>query len=312
MGKIHDILRLIRVKQWYKGIVVFAGLFFGGKIFQPSNYPPILLGFLVICLVSSVNYIINDLIDLEKDKHHKEKCLRPIASGAISKKLSITLGVFLFFLAFFLSTFVMNFLVPSTYVLRFNVFVIAVFVTGSLYNFGLKRIAFVDIVTLSVIYIWRTMAGCYLLNIEFSPWLHLMIFQIAMFLSIGKRKADKEFCGEDAVKHKEIYKKYTDEVIRSSQNLITVSLFMTYSLYCVLGEITGFAGPELSNNRGFMLFSIPVMMYIIMRFLYLANTKPHIARSPERAVTDKPLVIAGLVLAVLIFIGNYWKIEWFI
>ncbi|MHA1340689.1 MAG: UbiA prenyltransferase family protein [Promethearchaeota archaeon] len=312
MAKICDIIDLVRVRQWYKGVVIFAGLVFGGKIADLSVYIPLFIGFFAICLASSFNYIFNDLRDVEKDRHHEEKSKRPIPSGRISKKLAILLMIGIILIVFVLSTFVMNLFIDAESTWRFDLMVIAILINGFLYNIYLKNHAFLDIITLSLIYIWRTIAGIWILNISLSPWLYLLIFQVAMFLSISKRKADKEFCGENATKHKKIYEKYTDEVIKSAQNLITVSLFMTYLLYVALAPMAGFSGPELNNNRGFILFSVPIMMYIIMRFLYLANTQPHIARSPEKAFKDLDLVIAGIILLIFIFVGNYVRIVWFI
>jgi len=312
MVNFKDIKDLIRIRQWYKGIVIFSGLIFGGKLTDLSVYFPLFIGFFIICLASSCNYIYNDIRDIEKDKHHKEKCKRPLPSGRLSKRFAIVLLIFLVIFVFFLSTFIMRFFIDYNSTWRFNLMVLAIFINGFLYNIYLKNHAFLDIIALSMIYIWRTMAGIWILNISFSPWLYILIFQLAMFLSINKRKADKEFCGEESFKHKPILLKYTDELIRTAQNLITVSLFMTYSVYVIVGPLVGFSGPEITNNRGFMLFSIPIMMYIILRFLYLTNVKPQIARNPEKAFKDLDLVIAGVILLIFIFIGNYVKIKWFI
>lgn len=312
MGKVREILHLIRVRQWYKGIVIFAPLIFGGKLTDLTVYLPLLIGFFLINLASSVNYVVNDIVDVDRDRHHPEKCKRPLASGALTKSFAIFLIIIITLIVILGSLFFMNFFVDQIQANRFFFMVLAVFFTGFIYNFWLKNIAFVDIISLSIIYIWRTMAGCWLIDVEFSPWLYLVVFQVAMFLSISKRKADKEFCGENANKHKPIFEKYTDELIKAGQNLITVSLFMTYCLYTVLAPITGFSGPELSNNRGFIMMTVPVMIYIIMRFLYLANVEPKIARNPEKAIKDQPLIIAAIILLILIILGNYVKIGWFL
>lgn len=312
MGKFREITHLIRVRQWYKGVVIFAALIFGGKLTDLSVYIPLLLGFILINLTSSVNYIINDIVDIERDRHHPEKCKRPLASGTLTKGFAIFLIIIILIVIIIGSLFIMSFFVDQVKANRFSFLLLAIFFTGFIYNFWLKNVAFVDIICLSMIYIWRTMAGCWLINVEFSPWLYLVVFQVAMFLSISKRKADKEFCGENASKHKPIFEKYTDELIKSGQNLITVSLFMTYCLYTVMAPITGLSGPELSNNRGFIMMSVPVMIYIILRFLYLANVEPKIARNPEKAIKDKPLIIASMILLTLILLGNYVRIGWFL
>lgn len=312
MGKIREILKLIRVRQWYKGVIIFAGLFFGGEIFSIEYYPEMILGFFIVCFTSSMNYIINDLMDIEKDKHHPEKRNRPLASGAISKRFAVLLLILITVFVVGSSLFLMDLLVETSAITRnFSLTVLAIFITGFLYNMGLKKVSFLDIIILSLIYIWRTMAGCFIIQVEFSPWLYLVVFEIAMFLSIHKRKADKDICGENANRHKRIYDKYTEEMIKNIKMMITVVLLMTYSLYCVLGPIAGYSGPQLSNNRGLLIFSVPVAMYLVLRFLYISEVKPKIARNPELIITDIPIIIGAMVLAAFVFIANYWEIAWF-
>jgi decaprenyl-phosphate phosphoribosyltransferase len=85
-SKIKSILQLLRVRQYYKNIIMFLGVFFGGKLFSFDLYGDLIIGFILLCFISSINYIINDILDIEKDKQHPEKRLkRPLASGAMKK-----------------------------------------------------------------------------------------------------------------------------------------------------------------------------------------------------------------------------------
>src|SRR6056297_142613 len=174
-NKFVAVLRLLRVKQWYKNVLMFFGIFFGGQLFTISIYPQVLLGFLLISLMSSMNYIQNDIRDIEKDKLHEEKRKkRPLANGDLSKTTAwvifiILAGIEIYFIIFY-------------YYDLFSLLLLAVYLNGMLYNYVFKRVAFADIIALSMIYSWRTIAGCILIDIMISPWLFVIVFLTAAFL----------------------------------------------------------------------------------------------------------------------------------
>src|SRR3989338_6858175 len=100
---VRDYIDLIRVRQWYKNLLVLLALFFAGALFNWSDVRVTLLAFFSLSFISSVGYIINDLVDLEKDKSHPEKKLRSLASGKISKGVAGLLGIVLLFFGFWLA-----------------------------------------------------------------------------------------------------------------------------------------------------------------------------------------------------------------
>ena len=84
-SKIRNILYLLRVRQYYKNVLIFVGIFFSQRLFETRFYLNLLIGFILLCCASSFNYIINDLVDIKKDKKHLEKIKRkPLASGELS------------------------------------------------------------------------------------------------------------------------------------------------------------------------------------------------------------------------------------
>jgi len=306
----------MRVRQWYKGVVIFMGVFFGGKIGLSLDNITIIfgaiVGFIFVGLTSSLNYIINDLMDIEKDKVHPEKCKRPLASGAISKKIAVFLIVIISIIITFGSYFFYLIVINESVALLFLLVIGAIFVTGFLYNIGLKNQVFIDILVLSMNYIWRTMAGCFIAQVDFSPWLYVLVYLLALFLAVNKRIADMNLLGAEAVNHKPIYRKYDMELLKMMLQMITISLFLTYTFYCILGPIANYSGPELSNNRGFVVTSVPIALYLILRYTYISKTKPEIARSAEKSIKDLPLVIAGGLLVLMIYAANYVDITIFL
>jgi len=301
MGKIRDIISLLRVRQWYKSAVLFMGPIFSEAIFNFNYYPALILGFFVISFASSFNYILNDLMDIEADRQHPEKAQkRPLAAGRISKVggvvLLIIVGVFAFgggYLFLALPVFWM---------------VVAIVSTGLIYNFVLKHHAFVDILTVSIIYIWRAIAGCYIVSVKVSPWLFIAVFLLALYLVICKRRADLELIGEDAAaNHKKVYKKYSIKLLDQLHVMIATSLFLVYTLYIITPSTS--SSSIISHHQSFLIFSIPVALYLIMRYSYLTTAKPEVARRTERALLDRGMIIGGVILLLIFVLAFYFNLD---
>jgi 4-hydroxybenzoate polyprenyltransferase len=302
-GKIKAILRLLRVQQYYKNVILFVGVFFGGKMFSFHLYPLLILAFILVSLMSSLNYIHNDILDIEKDKIHPEKQKsRPLASGALTKAQAWLIFALIAALEIFFIIYFWN---------MFSLLLIAIYINGLVYNFFFKNHAFSDVIALSMIYVWRSLAGCVIINILISPWLVVMMFLIAMFLAICKRIADLTLLGEEnASKHKKIYDYYSAQLLQSMQTMIATMLLIVYALYCVLGpRAPGSIVPE--NNQGLLIFSLPIAFYLVIRFMYLTHEKPQIARKTELLITDRGMVIGALLLAVIVVIILYIEIGTF-
>ncbi|TFG13183.1 MAG: hypothetical protein EU535_05295 [Promethearchaeota archaeon] len=301
-SKIRSIFHLLRVRQYYKNGLIFVGIFFSERLFDFSLYFSLLIGFLLLCCSSSFNYIVNDLRDIEHDKIHLEKIRKkPLASGEISKTVAVVLLVLLVLIIIL----GILFLIPN---LMFALMLIAIVITGQAYNLLFKFYAFIDILVLSTGYLWRALSGCALINEYVSAWLFLAIFEVAMFLSIAKRKGDLTYLGRDkAIEHKKVYDQYSLKLLEQFHIIIATSLFMTYALYLILKF--NLLEPETVNfNEYIAIFTIPVSLYIIMRYMYLTSSKPEIARKTEIAFFDKGIIIAGICLIITLFWSFYFDI----
>jgi len=279
--------------------MIFVGVFFSERLFEVDLYFNLIIGFILLCCTSSFNYIINDLGDIEKDKNHPEKIKnKPLASGDLSLLFAIlTLiilgGIIILSLIF---------LIPN---LGFISMIILLIITGQLYNHLLKNYAFTDIIILSTGYLWRALAGCAIIEEYVSAWLFLAIFEIAMFLSIAKRKGDLLYLGKDkAIEHKKVYDQYSLKLLDQFHVLIAGSLFMTYSLYLILKF--NLFGITVKLQEYIVIFTIPISLYIIMRFMYLTSSKPEIARRTEKAFFDKGIMIAGSILFMILLFAFYF------
>lgn len=298
-SKIRSVFHLLRVRQYYKNVLIFVGVFFSERIFDSTLYFPLILGFILLCCASSFNYIFNDIRDLESDKKHQEKMKKkPLASGELPMYFAVLLlvvmvGVIIFSVIF---------LIPN---ISFIIMLVFVILTGQFYNHFFKNYAFIDILVLSTGYLWRALSGVVIINEYISPWLFLAIFEIAMFLSIAKRKGDLLYLGKDkAIEHKKVYDQYSIKLLEHFHILIAASLFMTYSLYLIfrfeLFDTT------ITLQEYIVIFTIPISLYIIMRFMYLTSSKPELARRTEKIFFDKGIIIAGFLLVLILFSSLYY------
>lgn len=265
--------------------------------------PLLLLGFVLLCCVSSINYIINDIADIDKDKLHPEKLKKkPLASGEISVLMAILIIIFLATIIILSIIFI----VPN---IGFTVMILLIFITGQLYNHLFKNYAFADVLVLSLLYLWRALAGCILIGVYISPWLFLAIIEVALFLVIAKRKGDLLLLGEDKAKaHKKSYQEYSVKLLEQFHVIIASALFVTYALYLIL-RFRLFAEENVNFYRDCIVFlTLPLLLYIIMKYIYLTSEKPEIARNTEKVFFDKGIMIAGALLVGILFYAFYFEL----
>jgi len=299
-NRVKSVLYLLRIRQYYKNVLIFVGIFFSYKLFDSSLYFSLFLGFLLLCCASSFNYIINDIRDINTDKKHPEKMKKkPLASG----DLSILHAILLLVILSIFIIFSLLFLIPNW---NFTLMLIFIVITGQLYNYLFKHYAFIDILLLSTGYLWRTLAGVVIIEEYISAWLFLAIFEVAMFLSIAKRRGDLQYLGKDkAIEHKNVYDQYSLKLLDQFYILISGAIFITYSLYLIF-KFNLFVPENVQFYEYIAVFTIPLSLYIIMRFMYLTSAKPKIARSPERAFLDKGIIGAAVILLGILFISFYF------
>ncbi len=281
---IVDYLKVIRPQQWYKNLLVFLPLIFVGKAFEWPLLWFTTLGFVSLCLSSSFNYIINDIIDRTKDKAHPEKRHRPIASGKMPIPAALGFALILLVLGLRLA-----FILDKEF-LYSVLFLVAL---TQAYSFFLKRIAFADIITVAINFVVRAGAGAFLLNVVISPWLVLCTFFFALFLLAGKRYADLLFLKAKAIEHKETLRFYTKDVANALMIIATTLLVAMYSAYALL-----------SNHQG-LAFSLPFALFVIFRYFSLIYIGSPIARHPEKVFKDWRMLIGMALWGITVFVGLY-------
>ncbi len=305
----RDIFRLLRPRQWIKNFLIFAALLFSGQLFDLILLEKVSIGFLIFCAISSAIYVINDILDVEKDKLHPFKKFRPIAHGNVSVRTGIIIATILAASAITAS----YFLNPAFFVIT-----IVYFVLHLAYSAYLKHIEIVDILTLAAGYILRVFAGEVVSDTHISAWLFLTVISISIFLAIGKRRSEITLLSNQPgaqLTTRKTLSHYTDKLLDVYLSIFATSTFMSYALFTFLENPAGIQfnfelipadilGTYL--QRKWLMVTIIPVAYGIMRYLQRIYEK-HEGESPERLVfEDKPLLISVIVWVLSVIILTYF------
>ncbi len=286
---VKPLIKTMRPRQWVKNGLLFIPIIFDKQL---TNWPALartLFGFILFCLLSSVIYIINDLVDLEADRKHPQKRLRPLPSGALkistARKAGIVLTIIVFIPAAVLS-------------LEFALIGLAYLVLNLAYSAWLKHAPILDVMILASFYVLRVAAGVSLITVtRFSPWLYVFTTFLALYLGIGKRRAELNLLAGEANSHRRSLGDYTLPLLDQLILIVSTGTIMTYSLYT-------FSAPNLPANHTMML-TIPFVIYGIFRYLYLIEVKDCGGEPEEVLLTDRPLQ-ATIVLWALSILAIFY------
>jgi decaprenyl-phosphate phosphoribosyltransferase len=257
-------LKLLRPKDWAKNLFLFIPIFFSGELFDWSIYPRLFLGFAAFCCVASSIYIINDYKDIEDDRKHPVKSSRPLASGAVSKPVSLVICISLILVGFILSYFIRE---------KF-LFVLSIyFVLNLAYSFGLKSVPILDIVILAIGFVLRIKGGAVIAYIGVSEWLNIMVFLLALFMAIGKRRDDVLLKLSSGTEMRKAIKGYNLEFLNVVLALVCAVIIVAYFMYTMSPEVLKRLGTyRLYYTCLFVLAGI--MRYLQIIFVQAASGSP--------------------------------------
>lgn len=286
---LRALLVAMRPKQWLKNVLIFTALVFDEKLFDPQALLTTFIGFILFSFVSSSVYLLNDITDLEADRQHPKKRNRPIASGALSISAARWVVAVLILVSF-----------PSAYFLSFGFFLVllAYWLLNIGYSHWFKHIVIIDVFVLASFYVLRVVAGLTLIEVaRFSPWIYVVTTLLALYIGLGKRRAELALLSEEATEHRRVLDGYTIPLLDQYITIVSATTIVAYSLYT-------FSAPNLPENNAMML-TIPFAIYGILRYLYLIQINQGGGAPEEELFTDRPLQIAlvlwGLVVLVILY-----------
>ena len=233
-----NLIRLTRPYQWVKNIFILLPLFFGGAL---TDFPSAILAlkaFFAYSFAASAIYCYNDIIDVEDDRKHSEKCKRPIASGAISIKQ----GYVIMALMMILSTAVIAWMGERA--LLVGGVVVTYFILDILYCRWLKRHAIVDVCVLSFGFVLRILAGGFATNITPSNWLVMMTFLLTLFLAFAKRRDDVVRMLKTGEASRHNTERYNLTFINQAVTITAAVTVVSYIMYTISPSVTQRIGSE--------------------------------------------------------------------
>lgn len=283
------LLKTMRPKQWTKNVFVWAALLFDVKLFQPQPFLRTLLTFVLFCLISGVVYIINDLVDLPKDRAHPAKRNRPLASGALNPRFAIIAAGFI----------MLGTLPLTLWVDRGVAWILYGYLALMIaYSFWLKNIVIVDVLTIATGFVLRVAAGVAVIDAQrFSPWIYVCMTLLALFLAIGKRRQEIVLLEGNTGDTRRILEEYNLRFLDEMLALVSASTVMAYALYT-------FSAPNLPPNHSMML-TVPFVLYGLFRYLYLIHVKGETDPPDVVVLKDRPLQIDVLLFGLTIFVVFY-------
>jgi 4-hydroxybenzoate polyprenyltransferase len=287
----------LRPRQWVKNLFVFAGLIFSQNLFTPLFWPA-LAAFAIFCGLSGAVYLVNDASDMERDRLHPLKRRRPVASGDLPRGIAIAVAVALLVAS-----------LAAAFGLSWRFGLAAAAYGGLLvaYSLWLKSMVILDVLTVSMGFVLRAVAGAEAVAVDISGWLVICTVLIALFLALGKRRHEYLSLTGDAAAHRPILAEYSEGFLDQMIAVVTASTVMAYALYTMWPETVG------KFHTRLLPLTLPFVLYGIFRYLYLLYRRDLGGNPSDLLLTDRALLVNTLLwMAALVAIiyGPTWGSGW--
>jgi len=293
----------LRPAQWIKNLSLFAAAILNGQLTSPEIFNSSVLAFVSFCLLSSSSYLVNDVLDVEKDRQHPFKRFRPIAHGdvPISMAILVTLGLLFFGLSLAAS-------IGGSFLVIASIFI---FLQYS-YSLIFKKKAVLDIIGIALFFIIRAYAGEVATGYHLPIWIMLTVIFLSLFIASGKRWSELVNTG---TKTRSALQGYGKNLLNFYTTMFAVCTLITYSMFTFFEEKIRFQGlihhfllenfPAALDRKWYMITIIPVI-FGIMRYGQIIFEMQEGER-PERVVTtDIPLLLSviawGLTMITIIYV----------
>ena len=285
-------IKLLRPRDWAKNLFLFIPLFFSGDFFNWAIYPSLLMGFLAFCLVASGIYIINDYRDIEDDKKHPEKSKRPLASGQVSKNTALFISCLLLIAGFVIAWFIRD---------KF-LFVLGIyFVLNVAYSLGLKNIPILDIIIVAIGFVLRVKGGAVIALIGLSEWLNIMVFLLALFMAIGKRRDDVLYKLSSGTDMRKSITGYNLEFLNVVLALVCSVTVVAYFMYTISPEVI----LRLGTYR--LYYTCLFVLAGIMRYLQIIFVQASAGSPTKIFYKDRFIQISILLWITSFYLIIYMK-----
>jgi len=267
----------MRPKQWTKNLLVFAGIVFAAEIGVWEKWVEALVVFVVYCAASSAAYLLNDLRDVELDRRHPVKRLRPIARSELPERAAIWLALVLVAAAVVLA---------SLLGVWSLVLLLAFFGLQAAYSLELKHVVLLDVAAIAGLFVIRAAAGAVAVHVHISIWLLVCTALLALFLALAKRRAEIALVAADATPGRPVLSGYSREFVDRLVGVLAVAAVLVYAAYTLLG-----------GNSRWLVLTVPFVAFGIGRYVWLVRGRGAGEEPEEVLLRDVPLLASIIAWA---------------
>jgi 4-hydroxybenzoate polyprenyltransferase len=264
----------LRPRQWTKNLLLFAGIVFAAQLGDAGRWAAALTAFVAYCAASSAAYLVNDVRDVDSDRLHPVKRLRPIARGELGVGHALALAAALAVLALALAAA----LGPASVACM-----IGFAALQAAYSLGLKALELVDVLTIAGLFVLRAAAGAVAVDVPISNWLLLCTFLLALFVALGKRRAE---LGLEGVRARPALAGYTPALVDQLLAIVAAATIAAYAGYALT-----------AHDSRWLIATLPLVVHGLFRYLLLLHRRG-LGEEPEALlVEDLPLLATVAVWA---------------
>jgi 4-hydroxybenzoate polyprenyltransferase len=287
----------MRPNQWTKNVVVLAAVFFAywdslrTVPLTTHDLAMVISAMFMFCLVSSGIYVINDIHDVEADRQHPQKKLRPLAAGCITARQALPLAIVLLIIG----------LAGSYFLSRsFAAVACAYVLIQIIYTTWLKQIALLDVIVLASGFVLRAMAGAVVIRgVTISPWLLLCTFLLALFLGLCKRRHEKLLLDDAAgAEHRPSLDAYDERLLDMLIAIASAATIVSYAIYTLWPDTIKKFGTSA------MGFTVPFVVFGVFRYLDLVYRHEKGGQPEKILLSDIPL-LADIALYALSIVAIF-------
>lgn len=272
-GLLIAAIQATRPRQWPKNLLVFAAPLAGATLGRANGFAYALVAFAAFTAAASAVYLINDVVDAERDRQHPTKRLRPVASGRLPRSLALALAAAGLAIAMLASAAIAE---P-----RLAIVIGAYVAMSLLYSLGLKHVPGVELAVVALGFVLRAIGGAVATHVPPSPWFLTVCSLGALMVAISKRYTELSSLGSDAATHRPVMRWYRLGLLRAGQRAVTAVMLVAYLLWALTEHDAWM--------RGWHLASAAPLAVALLRFDGLTGLAE--GRPVEDLITRDPMMI---------------------
>lgn len=283
-------LRLLRPRQWTKNLLLFAALVFARELFDAEKVILATLAFVAFCMASSSVYVINDVLDVERDRNHPEKRKRPIASGAVLPARAVTLAVLLTVAALAVAFWIGP---------EFAGAVVVYIGMTHFYSLIGKNIVILDVLLIAFGFVIRAVAGALAIQVPISDWFILCTAFLALFMAVTKRKSELVTLEANAGNTRPVLEHYTENSLNTFIATTMAATLISYGLYVLDVQ------KQASNDLHLLMATFPIVVFGVFRYHHIAETTQMGDKPEEVLLRDRPIQVCAILFALVATVAIY-------